>query len=87
MNIDIRRSFTKDADKLPANIQRQLALVITNLQQVKQLNQIKNCKKIKGSKTAFRIGLSQYRIGLFFENETIELVRVLGRKDIYKYFP
>ena len=87
MNIDIRKSFTKDADKLPANIKQQLVLLITTLQQTKQLTQIKNCKKIKGSKTAYRIKLSQYRIGFFFENETIELIRVLGRKDIYKYFP
>lgn len=87
MNIEIRKIFTKDADKLPANIQRQLALTINNLQQAKQLSQIKDCKKIKGSKTAYRIRLNQYRIGFFFENETIELVRVLGRKDIYKYFP
>ena len=87
MNIDIRKSFTKDADKLPSNIKEQLVLIITTLQQTKQLTQIKNCKKIKGSKTAYRIKLSQYRIGFFFENETIELIRVLGRKDIYKYFP
>ena len=86
MNIEIRRTFTKDADKLPANIQRQLALIITNLQQAEQLSQIKACKKVKGAKTAYRIRLSQYRIGFFFENEIIELVRVLGRKDIYKYF-
>ena len=86
MNIDIRRTFTKDADNLPANFQRQLALIITNLQQAKQLTQIKDCKKIKGSKTAYRIRLNQYHIGFFFENETIELVRILGRKDIYKYF-
>ena len=52
MNINIRRTFTKDADNLPANFQRQLALIITNLQQAKQLTQIKDCKKIKGSKTA-----------------------------------
>ena len=87
MNIEIRRTFTKDADKLPANIQRQLALIIYNLQQAEQLSQIKDCKKIKGAKTAYRIRLSQYRIGFFFENNIIELVRVLGRKDIYKYFP
>ncbi len=31
--------------------------------------------------------MGEYRIGFFFENETIELVRVLGRKEIYKYFP
>jgi len=87
MNFTIRRTFTKDANKLPANIQWQLSLIITSLQQAKQLTQIKDCKKIKGSKAAYRIKLSQYRIGFFFENETIELVRILGRKDIYKYFP
>lgn len=53
MNIEIRRIFIKDADKLPANIQCQPALIITNLQQAKQLTQVKDCKKIKGSKTAF----------------------------------
>jgi len=31
MNIDIRRTFTKDAGKLPAYIQRQVALIITHL--------------------------------------------------------
>jgi mRNA interferase RelE/StbE len=87
MNIDIRRSFTKDADKLPAGIKQQLVLVITQLLQAKQLNEIKDCKKLKGAKTAYRIRIRQYRIGFFFENETIELVRILGRKDIYRYFP
>jgi len=87
MKVEIRRIFTKDAEKLPATIQQQLVLIISNLEQTKQLARIKNCKKIKGSKTAYRIRLNQYRIGFFFENETIELVRVLGRKDIYKYFP
>jgi mRNA-degrading endonuclease RelE of RelBE toxin-antitoxin system len=34
MNIEIRKSFTKDADKLPAPYQRQLALIIENLEKV-----------------------------------------------------
>ena len=42
MNIEIRRIFTKDADKLPANIQRQLAVIITDLQKAKQLTHIKD---------------------------------------------
>jgi mRNA-degrading endonuclease RelE of RelBE toxin-antitoxin system len=42
---------------------------------------------LTGFKTAYRLRLGNYRIGFFFENETAELVRVLNRKDIYKYFP
>lgn len=44
LKLELNRLFTKDADKLPANIQRQMALIITNLQQAKQLNQINDCR-------------------------------------------
>ncbi len=40
-----------------------------------------------GYKNAYRIKLNRFRIGFFFEKQTVELVRVLDRKDIYKYFP
>jgi len=36
MKIEIRRSFTKDADKLPASFQRQLAFIINEI--TKQIN-------------------------------------------------
>lgn len=45
------------------------------------------CKKLTGFKNAYRIRMGEYRIGFVFENGTIELIRILGRKDIYKYFP
>ena len=53
----------------------------------KQVKEIENCKKLKGSKNAFRIKLGHYRIGFIFEKEILELVRVLHRKDIYNSFP
>lgn len=52
-----------------------------------QLSELTSCKKLSGFKTAFRLRFGSYRIGFFYENETMELVRVLNRKDIYKYFP
>ena len=87
MNFEVRKSFVKDAARLPSEIQNQLAEIISTIEKAKSLSELKNCKKIKGNKTAFRIRLHQYRIGFFFDNGVIELVRVLSRKDIYKYFP
>ena len=87
MNIEIRKSFQKDALKLPAPAQVQLGKVIDVLSRAKKLSELSSCKKMAGFKNAYRIRMGEYKIGFIFENETIELVRVLGRKEIYKYFP
>lgn len=87
MNIEIRRSFEKDALKLPLTAQNLLAKIIENLSQVEKLSELTSCKKLTGYKNAYRIRMGEYRIGFIFENGTVELIRVLGRKEIYKYFP
>lgn len=87
MNIEIRRSFEKDALKLPAVAQTQLSKLVDNLSQVEKLSELTSCKKLSGFKNAYRIRIGEYRIGFIIENGTVELIRVLGRKEIYKYFP
>ena len=87
MKTTLRKSFVKDAVKLPPYIQKQLAEIISEIELAKELSEIVNCKKLKGFKTAFRIRWGQYRIGFYFENNTVELVRILQRKNIYKFFP
>lgn len=87
MKIEIRKSFTKDADKLPAPFQRQLANIIDTINKADQPNQLHDCKKLTGNKTAYRIRMGQYHIGFYYENQTAELVRILHRKEVYRYFP
>ena len=87
MKIEIRKSFTKDADELPAPFQRQLAAIISEIEKAGQPAQLDSCKKLTGYKTAYRIRMGQYRLGFFYENKTAELVRILHRKEIYRYFP
>ena len=87
MKIEIRKSFTKDADKLPAAFQLQLSAIIDTIAKAAHPNQLDDCKKLTGYKTAFRIRMGQYRIGFYYENKIAELVRVLHRKEIYRYFP
>jgi mRNA interferase RelE/StbE len=87
MNIEIRKSFTKDADKLPAPFRQHLASIIEAMAKTTLPSQLADCKKLTGNKTAYRIRMGQYRIGFYYENKTIELVRILHRKEIYRYFP
>ena len=87
MNIEIRKSFTKDADKLPAAFKHQLVVIINKIEKASNPSQLDNCKKLTGYKTAYRIRIGQYRLGFYFENKTAELVRILQRKEIYRYFP
>ena len=87
MKIEIRKSFTKDADKLPAPFRQHLSGIIDAMKKASQPSQLADCKKLTGYKTAYRIRMGQYRIGFFYENKTIELVRILHRKEIYRYFP
>ena len=87
MTVEIRKSFEKDAMKLPPNKKKEMAEIIDKINVAKKLSELSSCKKLVGFKNAYRIRLGSYRIGFFFENETVELVRVLDRKNIYRYFP
>lgn len=87
MNVTVRKTFEKDALKLPGFIQQRLALLIEELETATTLSEIVNCKKLTGFKTAYRIRIGEYRVGFFFEKNSIDLVRVLPRKEMYRYFP
>jgi mRNA interferase RelE/StbE len=88
MIVLINKSFAKDTKAIfDRNILNQIAEIIDEVENAKILNEIKNCKKLKGSFNTFRIKLGQYRIGIFIDNDTVEFVRILHRKVIYKYFP
>ena len=52
-----------------------------------KLSELKHVKKITGNDFAYRIRIGNFRIGFLFNEQTITLVRILNRKDIYKYFP
>lgn len=87
MNIEIRQSFEKDALKLPVKTRREIAAIILVIESAGKLSEIKACRKLAGYKTAYRIRVGNYRIGFFFEKNIVELVRVLARKDMYRFFP
>lgn len=46
-----------------------------------------NLKKMSGASGFYRIRMGDYRIGVAVEAGVVEFVRVLHRRDIYRYFP
>jgi mRNA interferase RelE/StbE len=88
MIVSIDKTFEKDTNKIKLkNILNEIADIIENTQKAKNIIEIKNIKKLKGYKKYYRIKLEDYRLGLFIDNDKVEFVRCLHRKDIYKYFP
>jgi mRNA interferase RelE/StbE len=88
MDIVIKKSFSKDVDKIhDKKILSAINDIINEMNRASTIKDIKHIKKLEGSKNNYRIRISDYRIGLFIDENRIYLVRFLHRKDIYRYFP
>lgn len=66
---------------------RKLQTVIEEVELAASIDTIRNLKKLKGFEKNYRIRIGDFRIGLYIDKGTVEFVRILSRKDIYKYFP
>jgi mRNA interferase RelE/StbE len=80
-------SFQRDVKKAPKEIVVQLNNIFSEIIQAKSIAEIPKIKKLSGYKGAYRIRIDDYRLGLLIENDIATLVRLLSRKDVYKYFP
>jgi len=88
MKISFKNAFLKDLEKLPSDYKRKIEhLVFTEIPKIDNLYDIKNIKKIRGDKNYYRIRVGNYRIGFEECNGELVFMRVLHRKDIYRYFP
>lgn len=88
MNVVTAAKFDKDLDKInDEDVRERIAEVIEEVILAQKPSDIKNIKKMKGTKNAFRIRVGDYRIGILIEKETVKFARVALRKDIYDIFP
>ncbi len=88
MKVLFDKSFLQDIRKIKnEKLKSRISIIIRLIEEAESLNEIQNLSKMKGHDYAFRIRVGEYRIGLFKEKDTIKLIRVLHRKDVYKFFP
>jgi mRNA interferase RelE/StbE len=88
MNVEYLDKFYKDIDKISSKIvKKKIIELIQHIENSSDISQISNVKKLVGFTTAYRIRIGDYRIGIFFKEDTVIFARILHRKDIYKLFP
>ena len=88
MKVKYHKSLEKDLRKInDKKIKQKLKLIVLEMKEAKSLDDLKSVKKLAGQPSAFRIRAGSYRLGFFYENNTLVLSRFVKRNDIYKLFP
>ncbi len=88
MKTAYKKNFLKDANNLPDQIKSAiLDIAFRQIPDTENIQNINNLKKLSGFKNFYRIRYSDYRIGITIQHDKVVFLRVLHRKDIYKYFP
>ena len=88
MLVKYEKSFLRDIKAIKdRDIKRDLEKLILDVKTADSLHEINQLKKIAGHKGYYRIRIRNYRVGIKVEGNTLIFIRVLPRKDIYRYFP
>ena len=89
MNIEYLPTFIKDLKALRGTpvYKTIYQLAFEDIPNTDNSSGLSNLKKLKGSNTAYRVRVGNYRIGIFITNDKIQFSRVLHRREIYRYFP
>ena len=88
MNVEFRKSFEKDLNNLrDESLMQRIQAVIEEVEEAENLGYLSNLKKVKADGNYYRIRVGDYRIGMAVEENIVIFVRVLHRKEVYRYFP
>ncbi len=81
MKINIRESAVKDLKKIGKTDKKRIHSKIFELQ---NFPDVSNLKKLTDFEPAYRARIGDYRILFDIVNDTVEIGRILHRKDSYK---
>ena len=62
-------------------------LIFNTIPMTENIRDIPNVKRMKGCNNRYRIRVGEYRIGIELCDNHIEMIRLLHRNEIYRYFP
>ena len=88
MNVEFRKSFEKDLNNLrDESLLQRIQTVIEEVEAAENIADVSNMKKLKADGNYYRIRVGDYRIGMTVNENIVIFVRVLHRKEVYRYFP
>jgi len=88
LNVQFRRSFVKDLERLRDKaLKERVKEAIEQVEAAQSIRDIGNLKKLQGGDRFYRIRIGTYRVGLTVVGGTVTFVRFLHRRELYRYFP
>jgi mRNA interferase RelE/StbE len=88
MQVKFTKQFDKQFDKTTDTfLKNEIIQLVNDTILAVGIYDIPKIKKLKGYKTAYRVRIGDYRVGLLCENNIVVFVAIGHRKNIYKHFP
>ena len=88
MTTGFRKSFGRDLKRInDQHLLDRVRRVIEEVEAADDLQQVGKLKKMSGTSNFYRIRVGDYRIGIAVAGDTVEFVRCLPRRDLYRFFP
>ena len=88
MQVEFRPLFVRDLRAFKdRKLRQRIEAVIIEVEAANSLNELRNIKAIQGKPNFYRLKVGDYRLGVYTQDNIIVFVRVLHRKEIYRYFP
>ena len=88
MKVRFKASFAKDLRALnDKSLLERIKALIATVESAQKLAEVPHLKKLRGAGAYYRARLGDYRVGMAAEEDAIVFVRVLHRREVYRYFP
>jgi len=89
LKVSYAKTLVKDLEAVSRNpaVKKRLSKLIETFKAIDTLDELKHIKKIEGYDCYYRLRIGDYRLGLKVSGDTVELIRFLHRRDIYRRFP
>lgn len=88
MRTGFRKSFARDLKKVKDQaILDRVREVIEQVEKAADPGAVDDLKKLSGAGNSYRIRVGDYRVGVTIAGDTVEFVRFLPRRDLYRFFP
>ena len=88
MKVRFKASFANDLRALnDKSLLERIRSLVTQVESAQSLAEIPNLKKLRGGGAYYRARLGDYRVGFVLEDDAVVFVRVLHRREVYRYFP
>ena len=91
MIVSYRKLFLKDLANYKSStiflkVKKIVFEDIPKLEKFNEIFQIYDIIQLKGTKNRYRIKIGEFRIGLELNDNSIEFLRFLHRREFYRYF-